>query len=77
MAADRQDLRLVRVNRSSNFFEVGNRFHRLLIDLFDYIAFLQFCYTTVWINISDNDALHIRRQIKLARYFWSEFVHMN
>ena len=48
-----------------------------MIDFFNHVAFLQFRHAAIGIDVGDQDTLHIRRQIKLARSFRSEFVHVN
>ena len=71
VAADRQDLRLIRIERPNHFPVVRQRRNQLLIDLFDYIAFLQIGHARVRIDTSNYYSTHAIRQIELTGNFRS------
>ncbi len=77
MPADRQDLRLRRIERTGNFVVIRNRANRLLIHFLDHVAFLQFRQSAVRIDIGDDYAVHISRQIELTGQFGRQITNVN
>ena len=77
MPANRQHLRLTRVERLDDFTVIGHGINRLLIYFLYHVAFLEIGGTRVRIDRGYDNTMNAFRQIELAREIGRQFAHMD
>src|SRR5438034_8061674 len=77
MPANRQHLRLTRVERLDDFTVIGHGINRLLIYFLYHVAFLEIGGTRVRIDRGYDNTMNAFRQIELAREIRGQFTDVN